>query len=168
MNDDLRQLCASEFAVHIDELYSARRIETFSDGPDWIEAPVVGLFHPIGDEGAAAALNELSRRALAWQARFAVDGPPWAQPLPVSWDKLCKLSRIGEVTEAGVFASDFNNGRLEMAANFASSLFNCKWDPEHPSFRRFMRGMMASRDTPARLRDNPELRKAHRQKNSIV
>jgi len=41
MNDDLRQLCASEFAVHIDELYSARRIETFSDGPDWIEAPVV-------------------------------------------------------------------------------------------------------------------------------
>ena len=62
------------------------------------------------------------------------------------------------MTEAGVFASDFNNGRLEMAANFASSLFNCKWDP---SFRRFMRGMMASPDTPARLRDNPELRKAY-------
>jgi hypothetical protein len=81
MNDDLRQLCASEFAVCIDEMYSARRVETFSDGPDWIEVPVVGLFHKVGDEIAAAALEELSRRALAWQARFAIDGPPWAQPI---------------------------------------------------------------------------------------
>jgi hypothetical protein len=74
------------------------------------------------------------------------------------------------MTEAGVFASDFNNGRLEMAANFASSLFNSKWDPEHPSFRRFARGMMASPDTPARLRDNPELRKAYPPKklNSLL
>jgi hypothetical protein len=103
--DDLTKLCASEFAVHIDELYSARRIETFSDGPDWIEVPVVGLFHKVGDAIAVAALEELRRRALAWRVRFETEGPPWAQPLPVSWDKLCKLSRIGELTEAGVFAS---------------------------------------------------------------
>jgi len=46
--DDLTKLCADEFSVHIDQLYSTKRIETFSDGPDWVEASVVGLFHRLG------------------------------------------------------------------------------------------------------------------------
>jgi len=45
MPDELTQLCAREFARHIDDLFGKYRIETFSDGPDWVEAPVVGLFH---------------------------------------------------------------------------------------------------------------------------
>jgi hypothetical protein len=56
MPDELTQLCAREFARHIDDLFGKYRIETFSDGPDWVEAPVVGLFYRAGDEVAAAAL----------------------------------------------------------------------------------------------------------------
>jgi hypothetical protein len=37
MPDELAQLCAREFARHIDELFGKYRIETFSDGPDWVE-----------------------------------------------------------------------------------------------------------------------------------
>ena len=43
MPDELTQLGAREFARHIDELFGKYRIETFSDGPDWVETPVVGL-----------------------------------------------------------------------------------------------------------------------------
>jgi len=142
--DDLTKLCADEFSVHIDQLYSTKRIETFSDGPDWVEASVVGLFHRVGDEIAAAALAELSRRALAARARFAIDGPPWAQPLPTSWQDLSKLARICELVQAGVLAQDFFNGRLELMTNFIASLCNSKWDYDsHPSFHRFARGVMA-------------------------
>ena len=83
------------------------------------------------------------------------------RPLPVSWDALGKLSWIGELTEAGVLASDYSTGRLELLAKFAASLLNTKWDPEHVSYDVFFRGLMADRDTPARLRNNPELRKAY-------
>jgi hypothetical protein len=77
MPDELSQLSAREFAHHVDQLFGKYRIETYSLGPEWIETPVVGLFHRVGDEAAAAALKELDRRALAWRARFAIEGPPW-------------------------------------------------------------------------------------------
>jgi len=84
--DDLTKLCAVEFARHIDHLLTKIRIETYSRGLEWTQEPVVGLFHRVGDEGAAAALKELDRRALAARDRFKIDGPLWAQPLPVSWN----------------------------------------------------------------------------------
>jgi hypothetical protein len=150
---------ASEFATYVDELYSQARVETFSGGLDWVEEPTVGLFHKVGDAIAMAALEELRRRALAWQVRFETEGPEWARPLPTSWQKILIGTRVGELIEAGVIAPD--NVRWELLAHFAASLFNGKYDPEHPSFRRFARGIMASPNTPARLRDNPELRKAY-------
>ena len=156
-DDRLRKLCAAEFALHVNELYSKARIETFSGGPAWVEVPVVGLFHPIGDEDAAAALDELSRRALEARARFAIDGPPWGQPLPTSWDIICKMTQIGELVEAGILAQDYYNGRLELLAHFVASWVGSKWDPRHPSFKRFARGMMADKSTPARLRENIDL-----------
>jgi hypothetical protein len=112
-----------------------------------VETPVVGLFHRVGDEAAAALLKELDRRALAARDLFATDGPAWAQPLPLSWDECCKLSGVG--------------GRMELPGHYASSLLGSKWDAAHPSFDRFCRGMMADRSTPARLRNNPELRRAY-------
>jgi hypothetical protein len=159
MPDELTQLCAREFARHIDDLFGKYRIETSSDGPDWVETPVVGLFHRIGDEAAAAALKELDRRALAAQEWFRTHGPAWAQPLPVSWPKLCMWARVGKFLEAGILAPD--NGRWELLASFAISWFETKFDPTHPSFNRFARGVMADKSTPARLRDNPELRKEY-------
>jgi len=159
MPDELTQLGAREFARHIDELFGKYRIETFSDGPDWVETPVVALFHRAGDEAAAAALKELDRRALAAQEWFRTHGPPWGQPLPVSWPKLCRWARIGKFLEAGILAPD--NARWELLASFAISWFETKFDPTHPSFNRFARGMMAEKNTPARLRNNPELRKEY-------
>jgi hypothetical protein len=159
MRDDLQSLSHQMFADHIDGLYQDRRIETYSPGEDWVQLPVVGLFHRIGDETAAAAFKELDRLALAAQERFKTDGPPWAQPLPVSWQKLCKLAQIGKLVEDGVIAQDPNNGRLELMATFAASWCNSKWDPEHPGAYRFCRGLMAARNTPARLRNDPELRR---------
>jgi|SRR6516225_3921457 len=44
MHDDLKALCATEFADHIDELFGKYRIETYSDGPDWVKTPIVGRF----------------------------------------------------------------------------------------------------------------------------
>jgi hypothetical protein len=77
----------------------------------------------------------------------------------VSWQSLCKLARIGELTQAGILAQNYFNGRLELMAQFAGSLFDSKWDPAHPSSYRFCCGVMADRNTPARLRHNPELRR---------
>src|SRR5262249_31340667 len=109
MPDELTQLCAREFAHHIDRLFGKYRIETYSLGEDSVRTPVVGLFPRVGDAAAAAALAELNRRALAARERFKTDGPAWAQPLPVSWDVICRFARIGELVEAGVLAPD--NGR---------------------------------------------------------
>src|SRR5262245_8256924 len=159
MPNELTQLCAREFAHHVDKLFGKFRIETYSPGEDWVEHPVVGLFRQAGDEIAAAALEELDRRALAARERFKTDGPPWAQPLPVSWDVICRFARIGELIEAGVLAPD--NGRWELLGHFASSLLGSKWDPEHVSFDRFCRGMMAARSTRSYLRNDPELRRAY-------
>jgi hypothetical protein len=149
MRDDLRSLSHQMFADHIDGLYQDGRIETYSLGEDWVQSPVVGLFRRIGDETAAAAFKELDRLALAAQERFKTDGPPWAQPLPVSWQKLCKLAQIGKLVEDGVIAQHPNNGRLELIATFAASWCNSKWDPEHPRPYRFCQGLMAARSTPA-------------------
>jgi hypothetical protein len=159
MHDDLRTFCATEFARHIDQLFGKYRIETYSPGEDWVEHPAVGLFRHVGDEAAAAALEELDRRALAARERFKTDGPAWAQPLPVSWNACCRFARIGELVEAGVLAPD--NGRWELLGHFASSLLGSKWDPEHVSFDRFCRGMMADRSTRSYLRNDPELRRAY-------
>jgi hypothetical protein len=101
----------------------------------------------------------LSRRALAARAKFAIDGPPWAQPLPTSWQKVDTLARVGELIEAGVLAQDYYNGRMELMINFIASWCSSKWDPEHPSFHCFARGKMADRNTPHRLRNNSELRR---------
>jgi hypothetical protein len=149
MHDDLSQLCANEFALHINQLYAKARIETFSGGPEWVEEPIVGLFRPIWDETAATALKELSRGALAWRTRFAIEGPPWAQPLPTSWGDCCRL------------AHERGDGRMELRANFASSLLGDKWNPKHPSFDRFCRGLMAEPGAPARLRNDPELQRLY-------
>jgi hypothetical protein len=48
---------------------------------------------------------------------------------------------------------------LELMAQFVGSLFDSKWDPAHPSSYRFCCGVMADRNTPARLRHDPELRR---------
>jgi len=53
---DLTKLCADEFALHVNELFQKIRIETYSRGSEWVEAPVVGLFHQVWDEPAATAL----------------------------------------------------------------------------------------------------------------
>jgi len=159
MPDELTQLCAREFARHIDELFEKYRIETYSDGPDWVKTPIVGLFHRVGDEAAAAALEELDRRALAAREWFRTHGPAWAQPLPVSWQSLCRLTQIGKLVETGVLAQCYYNGRLELLASFAISLFESKWDPDHPPYDAFFRGLMWERKTPARLRHDPELRR---------
>jgi len=147
MHDNLTKLCADEFALHVNELYSKARIETFAGGLEWVEAPVIGLFHQIWDEPAATALKELTRRALAWGARFAIEGPPWAQPLLTSWNDCCRLTQ------------DRGDGQMWLLGNFASSLLGDKWNPAHPSFDRFCRGMMANPGTPAHLRNDPELRR---------
>jgi hypothetical protein len=146
---DLTKLCADEFALYVNELFQKIRIETYSRGSEWVEAPVVGLFHPIWDEDAAAALKEMERRALAWRARFAIEGPPWAQPLPTSWNDCCRL------------AHERGDGRMQLLGHFASSLLGDKWDPTHPSYYRFCRGMMASPSAPAHLRNDPELQRQY-------
>src|SRR5262249_31788730 len=133
--------------------------ETYSDGPDWVKTPIVGLFHRAGDEAAAAALEELDRRALAARGRVKTDGPPWAQPLPVSWQALCRLAQIGKLGEAGRLAQHYYNGGLELGVYFAASQFESKWDETHPLFTRFCQGIMAEGNTPARLRHDPELRR---------
>ena len=144
---DLTKLCADEFALHVNELFQKIRIETYSRGAEWVEAPIVGLFHPIWDEAASAALKELSRRALAWRERFAVEGPPWAQPLPTIWNDCCRL------------AHQRDDGQMHLLGQFASSLLGDKWDPAHPSFDRFCRGLMA---TPGfHLRNDPELQRLY-------
>jgi hypothetical protein len=96
---------------------------------------------------------------LAARERFKTDGPPWAQPLPVSWQALCRLAQIGKLVEAGVLAQNYYNGRLELVAYFAASQFESKWDETHPLFTRFCQGIMAEGNTPARLRHDPKLRR---------
>jgi hypothetical protein len=148
MRDDLSQLCATEFARHVDALFQKIRIETYSGGWEWVKTPVVGLFYRVWDEAAAAALKELDRRALASKARFETDGPPWAQPLPVSWDDIYKLTHEGA-----------DGGRMELLGHYAASVLGSKCDEAHAPFKEFCCGMMADRSTPARLRNNPDLQR---------
>src|SRR5436189_1727540 len=103
MENNIVKICADAFSHHIDDLHYQGRIEN-QGGPGWVEEPVTGMFYPIEDKDAAAALAELSRRALAAKARFAIEGPPWGQPLPTTWQRIGTIAQIGELTEAGVFA----------------------------------------------------------------
>jgi len=161
MHDDpIFVRCIDAFAHHVDDLYEEARIGAHG-GLDWLQEPTTGMFHRIGDEIAAAALAELSRRALAAKAKFAIIGPWWAQPLPVSWQKVGVLVQVGELIETGILAQDYYNGRMELLGDFIGSWYASKWNLEHPSFDRFARGKMADRNTPRRLRGDPDLKREY-------
>ena len=74
--------------------------------------------------------NPLGRRALAARKWFALNGPPDAPPLPLSYDE----------------REDLKTGGLStIVALFARSLENRDYDlEEHPSFDDYARGVMAS------------------------
>ena len=161
MQDDLILVrCADTFAHRIDELFLEDRIE-IHNGPGRIEEPTIGMFHLVGDEIAAAALAELSRRASAARKWFAIDGPWWAQPLPTTGRQVTQLAWIGELIEAGTLPQDYFNGRMLLFSNFAVSQCCSKWVPTHPSFDRFARAKMADCNTPRWLRDNLQLRREY-------
>jgi len=50
---------------------------------------------------------------------------------------------------------------MQLLGQFASSLLGDKWNPTHPSFNRFCRGLMAEPGAPAHLRNDPELRRLY-------
>jgi hypothetical protein len=159
-DDPIFVRCVDAFACHVDDLYEEARIGTHG-GLNWIEESTTGMFHQVGDEIAAAALAELSRRALAAKAKFAIVGPWWAQPLPTTLQKVDALARVGELIESGILAPDYHNGRMELLGNFIASWCASKWNLEHPSFDRFAKGKMADRLTPRRLRNDPDLKREY-------
>lgn len=161
MDNNIIKLCADAFAHRIDELHHEGRIEFYS-GPGLVEEPITGMFYLIEDKYAAAEAAELAQRGQAARARFTVEGPWWAQPLPLHWKKCGKLAQIGELAEAGVFPP--GNEKWELFSCFLTSWGASKWNPEHPSWTRFARGMMADGNTPARIRKNPELQKLYPRK----
>ena len=127
MENNIVKICADAFSHHIDELYHQGRIEDQSR-PGRVEEPITGLFYLDEDKDAAAGATDLTPRAQAAKARFAIEGPPWAQPLPLHWEKIGRLPQIGELVEAGILAQDYYNGRLELAANFIVSWCACKFN----------------------------------------
>jgi len=58
-------------------------------------------------------------------------------------------------------AHERGDGQMQLLGQFASSLLGDKWDPAHPSFDRFCRGLMAEPGAPAHLRNDPELRRLY-------
>ena len=89
--------------------------------------------------------NPLGRRALFAHKWFALNGPPDAPPLPLSYDEREDL-KIG--------------GLPHIVAWFACSLACLDYDvSEHPSFEDYARGVMASDHAPDFIKKEEELQR---------
>src|SRR5262249_9762819 len=134
-------LCAEKFAAGVDHLYEIGCIKNENPGPEWVQAPVTGMYCRRGDKFAAEVLEDLGRRALIAQEAFRDEGPADLQPLPISFTEICDLPKDG--------------GRKEVLWYFASTVFMRRFDYEGlPHFHTFARGLLAK---VPHLRENPEL-----------
>jgi hypothetical protein len=137
----LEQRCEQMFTALIDDLVEKCRIETFDRGGDWVQEPVIGLYHRFGDVAARTALKRLGMQASEARTWFATAGPSWGQPLPIRRDDIDRLMNAG--------------GRRELLGSYAKSLFDVKWSYRlHPTFFTFGCNVMANR---ADLRKNAAL-----------
>ena len=116
---------------------------------DW---PVVGG-HYVSGEDSIESMIELAVRALGARESFAHNGPPDAQPLPLSHDE-CEKMKVG--------------GVKHVAAWYSRSLYCRDYDTEkHPSFDDYARGVMASDRAPDFIKNDKQLRKRYPPKKLI-
>jgi hypothetical protein len=141
--DELIDLSERVFANYVDNLFEKNRANSvYRMGDLFANDPTWGLYYPIDNEYIVGILKERTRRALAARAWFAVTGPAWAQPLPISHN----------------VQYEHSGGREEMLDHFMSSLINANWDYKvHPVFFDFACGVMAHPAAPDYLREDPEL-----------
>jgi len=147
MNEGFFQLCADEFAKHVDELFDREIEQALAREPPLGHAPIIGTLFDAVDEDAIAKLKRLAcaaRAACIWHRKSA---PPWARDLPVSdTDPLFDRQR-NELTP-----------RQQILRYFAYSLRWNDWEyEEHPVFPTYARGVMSYDFAPDELRNDPDL-----------
>jgi hypothetical protein len=135
----LTAACARELERYVEGLFAHPRMIS----PNRAEVPVIGgdYFVESPDRHKAAVCAALISRQ-----RFRHDAPGWPE-LPLHED-CCEQMR------------GCCDHRRSLVGHYACSLSDLSWDYElHPRFATFARGLMAYESMPARLRDDPELRR---------
>src|SRR5262245_19213170 len=90
MHDDLRTLCATEFADHVDALFEKDCATIKNAGVNVIylvlQAPYIEFIYSALDDAIVPELKDLVCAALAARERYRRSKPAWAKDLPLSID----------------------------------------------------------------------------------
>jgi hypothetical protein len=141
MIDRLVERCAIDFERYIAELHSKVSAERSGIATCSIHIAPYRMDYRASD---IPMLIREARTAYEARARFALDGPAWAQPLPLG-------------TECNAFFRA--RGAMHLLGLYALSLELTGFDYQgHPKFHEFGCGVMANEAAPAHVRDDPELR----------
>jgi len=128
---------------HVVELFEARRQAANAAGEDFVSAPYTEERFSIRRDSLFPFVQHQVCRALVARASFQVTAPPWAPELPLSSTEFEKM--IGG-----------KSNKIALVGYYGRSLACANWG-FHPSFYDHACGLMASEDTPERIRTDPEL-----------
>jgi len=139
MWDELAECCAREFEQHVDALVNHHK-----HGHILVVSPIFTGSFSIDNVPKLKRLVHNALRARAW---FARQGPPWAQPLPLS-----------EAEYVAFFLSD--SAPLYLVGMYSRSLQARDYDfLGHPLLFDYARGVMANPRIRACLRNDPEMQR---------
>jgi hypothetical protein len=114
--------------------------------------PVTGGWY-LGGDDPIAPQKRAARRALLAREWFALNGPPDAQPLPLSAFEIEKRKYMPGNKQPSL---DY------IVSCFAYSFRARRYDPKnHPSFADFARGVTASEYAPYFVKNDEELRRRY-------
>jgi hypothetical protein len=147
---DFVERCARQFESHTPEL---RRhvLGLFKDPhilPGMVtlaEAPVIGWRYLVDQPHLVIILMAQVCAALCARERFRVDAPGYP-PLPLREEEIETLK-------------DDGNPRHQLVGFYGDSQAAGFWDLQHPFFAPFVSGLLAYRATPAKVRNDRELRR---------
>jgi hypothetical protein len=141
MTNRLVERCAIDFERYTAELHSKVAAERSGIATYSIHIAPYQMNYRASD---IPYLIREARTAYEARARFALEGPAWAQPLP-----------LGNECTAFFRA----RGAMHLLGLYALSLELLSYDYlKHPRFHEFGCGVMANEAAPAHVRDDPELR----------
>ena len=142
----IEEACSREVEVLLEAMFesAARTTVRAASGVFFGYDPIIGHLFVLGEDNSR--LRSMIYRALAAKTRFREEAPTGWPALPVH----------PEAIEAAVDADDV---RRRVTGMFGESLRSEDWRPEHPSVRPFVEGLLFDSDTPAEIRDDPQLRR---------
>jgi hypothetical protein len=142
-----KERCELEFSNYVENSFELAALLPNAD--NFFMAPRLQLPHSGGEFVAGhepRSLRRLVLNALCARARFDETAPNWAPALPLR-------------EEAIAILANNNDPKLTAVGLFAMSQRLAGWHESHPSFHRYVRGVMAHQKTPDKIRHDADLRR---------